>query len=441
MRLKMYGTIIINSIKRTPFINTLIVIQMMIVFAVGIIMSSAIEEKANYYEAVEPLINGDGLYCGGYFLQDSNNGGLLNSTEKIKSNLKNIDFISTVNFSSLQLGVNSVTNEIEVAYVLIYDEYAANLYTPIIEDGVWITKSNDSDKIAQAVITQNCLGYKSGDVVSFETDSGTVKVRIIGVIGDNEKYLGANADNESKEPSYQSMLSQHFNSLNDELKNKGYSDEKIAENIESLGYSKNFVVYNEPVIFFLDKEWKKTGEDAVMSDSLYIRYNENISNDEKLYNRKFVNEQMPILSFAIRFSQLRENSLDIVYGELYTLFPIQVAVFLLVLIGSVSVNLINCKNNMRNNSILYLSGARKKNLLFISVIYNALICGVSMIITVAGVTLLSSSKFKGTVIACGWKQLIICLIVFLVYIVISCIVPYIMLTEKSINKALKSKER
>lgn len=54
-----------------------------------------------------------------------------------------------------------------------------------------------------------------------------MKVRIIGVIGDNEKYLGANSEYESNEPSYQLMLSTHFNCLNDQLKTKALQTRRL----------------------------------------------------------------------------------------------------------------------------------------------------------------------------------------------------------------------
>lgn len=73
------------------------------------------------------------------------------------------------------------------------------------------------------------------------------------------------------------MLSTHFNCLNDQLKNKGFTNEEIALKLESLGYSADSIVYNEPVLFFTDKEWNKTDLDSVMSDSLFIKYNRNIS--------------------------------------------------------------------------------------------------------------------------------------------------------------------
>lgn len=437
MRIKLYGRVIGIFLKKHSFINVLISLQLIAVFVIGIIMTSIIDEKASSYEAVKPLLNGEGLYCGGYFLKDNENGGLLENTDEIKTQLKDVDFISSVNFASLQTGVDTQTNEVKTAYALVYDDYSANLFRPTIEKGSWITDSKQSDDIPQAVITRNYQGYNVNDIAEFETENGTLKVRIIGVIGDNEKYLAANSEYESNEPSYQLMLSTHFNCLNDQLKNKGFTNEEIALKLESLGYSADSIVYNEPVLFFTDKEWNKTDLDSVMSDSLFIKYNRNISDDEKLYNRKYINENLSVLSFAIQFSQLNNNSQTIVYRELYTLMPIMCAIYLLVLIASVSVNAINCKNNIRNEAILYLGGAKRKQLLTINVIYNGLICIVSLIISIAGSLIFyKAGLFSKTVITLGWKQITICLIVCAVYILVSCIIPCIILTPKALKKAI-----
>ncbi|MCD8095917.1 MAG: hypothetical protein LUE12_07295 [Ruminococcus sp.] len=434
----LYLKIIANSFKKHIFINILIIIQFVAVFALGSVMLSAVEEKSDSYKKLESLLDGDGLYCSGYFIDDTSDLGLLTSTNEIKSNLKNVDFIATVNFSSLRTGINSQTNEAETAYALIYDDYSSKLFTPQIKDGIWITDSDRTADIAQAVITENNFGYDKGDVISFETENGTIDVEIIGVIADDEEFLAVNSSYESTEPTYQYMLSRHFSCLNDELENKGYSDEEIAEFLELDGYSRNERVYNQPVLFFLDSEWEKTNLLSTMSDSLFIKYNDNISSDEKLYNRKYVNEQMSVLSFAIRFSQLRKNSKELVYNELYTLLPIMAAVYILVLLGSVSVNAINCKNNMKNYSVLFLCGAKKKNVTLISVIYNALICAISLIIALLGMNLLEVlGLFNTTVISFSKNQLAVYLLIIAVYILISYIVPCAMLTSKKLSGALK----
>lgn len=117
--------------------------------------------------------------------------------------------------------------------------------------------------------------------------------------------------------------------------------------------------------------------------------------------------------------------------------PIMCAIYLLVLIASVSVNAINCKNNMRNEAILYLGGAKRKQLLTINVIYNGLICIVSLIISIAGSLIFyKAGLFSKTVITLGWKQITICLIVCAVYILVSCIISCIILTPKALKKAI-----
>ena len=141
MRIKLYGRVIGIFLKKHSFINVLISLQLIAVFVIGIIMTSIIDEKASSYEAVKPLLNGEGLYCGGYFLKDNENGGLLENTDEIKTQLKDVDFISSVNFASLQTGVDTQTNEVKTAYALVYDDYSANLFRPTIEKGSWITDS------------------------------------------------------------------------------------------------------------------------------------------------------------------------------------------------------------------------------------------------------------------------------------------------------------
>ena len=71
MRIKLYGRVIGIFLKKHSFINVLISLQLIAVFVIGIIMTSIIDEKASSYEAVKPLLNGEGLYCGGYFLKDN----------------------------------------------------------------------------------------------------------------------------------------------------------------------------------------------------------------------------------------------------------------------------------------------------------------------------------------------------------------------------------
>ena len=80
MRIKLYGRVIGIFLKKHSFINVLISLQLIAVFVIGIIMTAIIDEKASSYEAVKPLLNGEGLYCGGYFLKDNENGGLFHQS-------------------------------------------------------------------------------------------------------------------------------------------------------------------------------------------------------------------------------------------------------------------------------------------------------------------------------------------------------------------------
>ena len=95
------------------------------------------------------------------------------------------------------------------------------------------------------------------------------------------------------------------------------------------------------------------------------------------------------------------------------------------------------KKNIRNEAILYLGGAKRKQLLTINVIYNGLICIVSLIISIAGSLIFyNAGLFSKTVITFVWKPITICLIVCAVYILVSCIISCIILTPKALKKAI-----
>ena len=448
----MYLKIIKKNFKAHPLINILIILQMIAVFTVSLIMTSAVDEKVGDYIVIKDLLENDGLLCNGDFISPALDGEILTSTDQVKENLKNVELVSTIKYATLETGVEETIEVPGVdfpltfsvtAYALIYDNYSANLYTPEISDGVWITESDMNSKYPQAVITENPYGYKVGDIAEFQVLDVPIEVEIIGIIGDNEKYLGTASYNtmdttDIRTPSYLNLFGRHFNSVRDEYTNLGFTEEQIERIFESRGYPEGEEPANQPVVFFSLDEWNKTGAEARMSDSLYIKYNESITEEEKMYNRKFVNEEMPLLSYSLRFSEIQENSLNMIMNDVYTLLPIIAAIYILAMIGSISVNAINCKNQSKSYSILYLCGAKKKHLILISMLYNIIVCLTALIITLGGFLICHAANLLGnTVIQAGVYQLLLAVIIILVFVCISCIVPYVMLSKKSLNESLR----
>ncbi len=453
----MYLKIIKKNFKAHPLINILIILQMIAVFTVSLIMTSAVDEKVGDYIAIKDLLENDGLFCNGWFQNFEDNGEVITGTDQIKEKLRNVELVSTINYTNLETGY-TVTVETPdfgipelgtqstyslMAYALIYDDYAANLYIPEVQEGVWITESNPESEYPQAVITENPYGYKVGDIAKFQVLDVPIEVEIIGIIGDNEKYLGTISNNsidtiDIRTPSYLNLFGRHFNSVRDEYTNLGYTEEQIERSFESDGYTEGEEPVNQPVVFFSMDEWNKTGAEAIMSDLLYIKYNESITEEEKMYNRKFVNEDMPLLSYSLRFSEIQENSLNMIMNDVYTLLPIIAAIYILAMIGSISVNAINCKNQSKSYSILYLCGAKKKHLILISMLYNIIVCLTALIITLGGFLICKSANLlENTVIQAGVYQLLLAVIIILVFVCISCIVPYVMLSKKSLNESLR----
>ena len=436
----MYIRTVKKQIMAHPLINLMIIIQMCVVFVVTIFTISAVEAKLRDYYIVKDLLESDGLFCGGLFLSPEKEGEQMKDTDYIKSNLKNVDFVSTISFSGFQTGVDE-NNIVESAYTLIYDDYSANLYKPRMADGVWITECSDDCEYPQAVITENPFGYKVGDVIKIDGDEKEQTIKIIGIIGDNEKYLAANSSDGSREQPYTVLFDKHFNKIRDELTNRGMSEEEIEETLGVFGYETDSDPYNQPEFFFSMDEWKKTGEECSMSNSLFIKYNDDITDEEKIYNYRFMTQQIDVLTFALRFSDIQKNSMKIVNDDIDILVPIIVAVLLLALIGSLSSNAINCKTNMKNYSVYYLCGGEKKNIIMINLLHNSVIIMLSFILSLIGLLLLSVfNVFENTVIRFSLYHIPAVILIAMVFVMLSCIVPLMMIKRKNLSETLKAKE-
>lgn len=437
-----YKRIISIQMKKNLLINLFIIIQIAAVFAISIITISAVKNEMTYYNAVKPAISDDGVICGGYFLDDEEESGLYSSTEKLKSSLKNVELISSIDFTSLQTGQNEETGEILTAYTLIYDDYSANLYRPNVKEGKWITETameNSSDHI-MAVVTKNNYGWKVGDIVTLTGLENDVTIEVIGIIDDNEKYLCANTNFETYRPSYNFMFSSHFSSLNDELINRGFTDEEIKNEIKTLGYTTD-IVYNQPVFFIIESEWKKTEEPKIMSDLLYIKYNKNITEQEKLYNRKYINENLNEISFVLKMSDINYNSKNEIHSEILTFAPIMVVVFLLSIVGVVCINAINCRNQMRIYSIFYLNGAEKTNILKITAIANTFLVLLALIICIVAFVVLNIlGVLSKVVISFSMSEFLLIVLESGFFVLISVMIMTIMIRKNKFSKEIKEKK-
>ena len=178
-----------------------------------------------------------------------------------------------------------------------------------------------------------------------------------------------------------------------------------------------------------------------MSNSLFIKYNDDITDEEKLYNLRFMTQEVEVLSFALRFSDIEKSSLRTVNDDIDTLVPIIVAVMLLALIGSLSSNAINCKTNMKNYSVYYLCGSEKKNIILINLLHNCVVLMISLILSVIVLLLLGVFKvFENTVIHFSMYYIPAVIAIAAFFVILSCIVPLTMIKRNNLSEALKSKE-
>lgn len=421
----MYLKLVLLSFKQNIIQNIFVILQMTIVFSILIVIVSAIKSKTDDYTLVKDLIDNEGYVCSGYFLKEP--GVTFASTDEIKEKLKGVNDIHTINFGPL-LGDYKALGNVSGFHPLIYDDYLLNLYKPVLSSGKWLNEIEENADMPCAVITDNPYGITTGDIITADTMSGMKSVLIVGVIADGEKFISLNTRNQSKTPYYNIMTYNHFNSYNDQLKNEGYSNEEIVREVIAMGYESNDIIYNQPYILFCDTSYDLLDEQCIMSTLLFIEYNEDITKQEKLFNQKFLLQELNLLSFAVSNSDMNDNSIAVIKKELYSLLPIAIAGFMLVILGSVSINAINFRKRLCDFSVLYICGSRKIRFVIYNILYNTILTVLSICTTAIALIIISNTKlFSETVITFGIIHLIVLIAAIFIFLIIMGIIPLIML--------------
>ena len=300
---------------------------------------------------------------------------------------------------------------------IAYDDEFIESYAPPLEDGVWLSDTDityEKDGYIPAVIT-SCGGrYKVGDVLSHDydlynsvsnsTETVKAKFKIIGVVKDKANIASYFFAEPLRYPDHRGI----YNVFSDEFENVDWlltrlSDEYACFKGSSLVWGTQFVFYDG----VSDEEFKQHGNDL---------------------NGKFT---------AVALSEIKENSMQYIYEQMYTLFPIAVCIFILTIISTVSISAIYTKRQLRNYAIFYICGARWRTCALRSLKNSAITCGIAAAISAIVLIVGKLTLLKETVISFGIWHFGVCAGVIVLYLVLSMIMPLAIIGSNEPKEVLK----
>ncbi len=388
--------------KKYGIMNVFEVLQLVVVLSVMVIIVSAISARNEEYAPFKKYIERRGYMA---ILDDmatypEDFEALTGSdTEYIRNELTN-----AFNGDELLLGIS-------------YSDKFIKAYTPPMQSGKWLGDSSETYENSGVipVVMASCGGrYNVGDTFEFEytmsydengepIDPKPMKYKVVGVLKDKAKIAGYN-------------ISPTKNSIEDVY---GVFSEEYEQRA-----------------FFLSR---RTDIDAAFGASgpLYgtqFIFCDDMAEDEysALAERLF--------SAGIAYtplSQVRSNSMQYIYEQMYTLLPIAICIFILTIISTVSISAIYTKRQLRNYAIFYICGARWRTCALRSLKNSAITCGIASILAAAVLIIGKLTFFENMVINFGLWHIAVCALVIILYLALSMIMPLAVIGSNSPQEVLK----
>ena len=142
-------------------------------------------------------------------------------------------------------------------------------------------------------------------------------------------------------------------------------------------------------------------------------------------------------SAVVSFEELNSGSMDYIFSEMQTVFPIALCIFILTVISSISISAIYTKRHLRTYAIFYICGARWRSCALRSLRSGLITCGASVLLTAAVLVIGKLTFMKDTVIGFGLIPLAVCAGVLIVYLALSMIMPLLIIGKTEPREILK----
>lgn len=378
----------IRFMRKNILSSLLQIVQLTVVLIVVVFMTSTVNYRKLYYSPIKDAVDSDGI------IVNLSNSESLTFESDIKKTFPDLTKITGV------LSTNLFNNEIEYDVLAYSSQFINNVYMRL--DSGSISKLNDTEN-NYCLISSN-QGYKTGDEITFSLEEKEVKFIVAGVITDNQLLFG-------KYP---------------EIESQFYNDYRDFYSVYSSSTCK-------PLIITSEKCLDKLGLKGVYSDQVIINFPEGYDK-EKVIQKLSENWAM----YRFDTSELKNNSKDYIWGEVYVILPIIICVLLLTIFTSVSSNAISAKRNLKNYGVMYLCGATWKKCTKVSMINSLIICVISSLLSLAILSIGKLTFWSDTVVTIGLWQSMLCLITLLIYIMISMLIPLLLVGNISPRDVLKS---
>lgn len=417
-----------KDFKRTKIINCIIIFLLVVVFLLAISTVSAIESKVRKYTVLSQALDEKGVYLQSEYLQRDIDGdvALLKDYKELKEFLPKVDKV----FAVEELWTSYIADSDKAVRVWCYSNEVIDACVPIMESGRWFNDSDTYAPILKAVVTHNDGSFKTGDILTLETDISDAKVQIeiIGVIEDNESLfypndIGRYGDYRDCYYTYNYEAEEGvvWFFLSDEQILNGEKDGLFSELNYRLAIKKGDI---------------KHGFQKQMKGGTLLTYSDDVSQEE--IDRDM--DKLSVISGIYRRYQLQDlksNSWDYILQELHMYFPIFVCIVIFIVIAAISANVITVKKQLKNYAIYYMCGLTWKKCSKISFCVACITSVVAFLMMVFCIVFLGMMGVETDIyLHLGVGQIIVCATIMIGYVLAAWLIPLNIVKDTSAKEII-----
>ncbi|WP_044975108.1 hypothetical protein [Ruminococcus sp. HUN007] len=392
--------IIVRSFKMNYKLNILVGLQIAIVFFLLISLTSTICSFYSTYNPLKKELNNNGAYAFIDHGQNPEDKKTIRQKEEFQNLVKDTDNISgtySVWLSYNETDLNAIS----------YDDDIINWYTPEMKDGEWFDLNKDQENFVQVVVSDNNAGFRTGDEVTFDSFGNEIKAKIVGVMSQNSKIIGA------------------------------LTRQKEEISSQDLFVNYNFDIEEKTLFIFNQKSLLDKPVITQMNGPVFLRYKSDIPTESKEYNEKTLMKLNK--SLLISYDTIKENSIENIRKRLVVLLPLVICISVLTITTIVSANALIMKNQLRTYSIFYICGLKWNSCIIYSVLSSVITALISMGFCCSLIWLIDYLELLHySYITLGFKQLTVCMTNMILYAICSFLVSRRILKKNSPVQNLKS---
>lgn len=390
----------LKNLKHNLLMNILIILQMTVVFIIAVFMSSTIVSRFQLYTPIKDKLNSNGYF---YYVSNAINPETnlaLRSTDELYELLDQPkDIVATYNVW-LSYGTDNIN-------CISYDDEFIEMFTPELEEGTWFDFNKDASEYIPVVISQNPYNFNVGDIIELDNFGFGVNAEIIGILKENSKIIG---------------FSNSENGKND---------------FRSTYINYNYEIEELPLFIFCQKDLIYKNITMQLNGPVFVTYSDIIDDIILESNNSTMNRMMTLSK--TRLDEMKSNSLEYIFSQIYTLFPIMICILIFTLVGTISVNALSAKKQLRNYAVYYICGLKWKQCAMINFISSLISVLTSFILSMIILLVMKHLNFLGnTVVKTGVWQFLVCLILIAVYLLFSIILPLNIIGKTTPSQILKT---